>query len=146
MFKNLFKLIFNYLIFVLFFFFSSYLFWSSVSIITRHIFVFNFLFSCLIASFTLAKVGTKYSSLHVLMNFISAAIFFYFVFDFSYCLTTFSKSCPCFLLTSLKILFRGYNLIINKTTRSIVIILTHRQKINNYYFCQYKNYIFGFTC
>ena len=72
----------------LLFFFSSYLFWSSLSIINRDLSVFNFLFPCLIASFALAEVGTEYSSLYVLMNFVSAN----FVCNFSYCLTTFNKS------------------------------------------------------
>ena len=63
MFNDLFKLIFDSLIFFLIF-------------STQNIFGFNFLFSSLITSFTLAKVGTKYSFLHVLINFMSAVTLF----------------------------------------------------------------------
>ena len=59
--------------------------------IKRDTFILRFLFLCLIASFTLANVCIKLSNLQVLMNVISAGIFF-------------NLDCNCtYFLTMLKI-------------------------------------------
>ena len=118
--------------------FSQCLFCSSVSITKRTMFLFRLYVSFLMDTLTLANVGLSCSFLHNFINAMSATKFSNFVFFCSKYLTTLIKSCPCFFLICLKILFWAYNFIIKSITRSLIVFKKPRKVTNDIF----NHYIF----
>ena len=118
--------------------FLIFLFWSclyciSVSKTARVIFIFNFYVSYLIATFTLANVGIKYSLLQVLIKLMSSCICVCLLTRSSNFLATQRISFPCFFLIGRNMLTQAYNFIINKITRRLNIFFCKENK-QCYYF------------
>ena len=104
--------------------FSRCLFCSSVSITKRAIFLFSLYVPFRLDTLTLANVGISWGFLHNVINAMSATNFSNFVFFCLKSLTTLIKSCPCFFLMYLKILFRAFTLhICNLATFTIIVTL-----------------------
>ena len=118
--------------------FSQCLFCSSVSITKRAIFLFSLYVSFRIDTLTLANIIISCSFLHSFINAMSSTNFLNFVFFCSKSLTTLIKSCPCFFLICLKILFWAYNFIIKSITRSLIIFKKPRKMTNDFF----NHYIF----
>ena len=116
--------------------FSRCLFCSSVSITKRAIFLFSLYVLFHIDTLTLANVGISCSFLHNFINAMSATNFSNFVSFCSKSLITLIKSCPCFFVICLKILFRAHNFIMKSITRSL-IIFKKRKKMTNDFFNHY---------
>ena len=97
----------------------------------------NFLFSLHVPfhidTWTLVNLGKSCSFLHNFINVMSANNFSNLVFFCSKSLTTLIKSCPCFFLICLKILFREYNFIIKSITRSLIIFKKQRKMANDFF-------------
>ena len=85
------------------FFFSKCLLSLLLSITNLAMRSFNFLLPLLRDKFTSAIVGIIFSTLHNLINFMSAVTFIYFFINGSYDLTKFLTSCPFFFLIHVKI-------------------------------------------
>ena len=109
--------------------FSRCLFCSSVSITKRWFFLFSLYVPFCIDTLTLANVGIICSFLHNFINAMSGTNFSNLVFFCSISLTTLIKSCPCFFLICLKILFRTCNFIVKIITRSLIIFKKPRKII-----------------
>ena len=94
---------------------SQCFFCSSFSITELVVFLFRLHVSFFVNTLTLANVEISFSFLHNFIKAMSSNNFSSFVFQ------TWIKSCPCFLLICLKILFQAYNFIIKGITRSLII-------------------------
>ena len=107
--------------------FSRRLFCSSVSITKRSFLLFSLYVPFCIDTLTLTNVEIICSFLHNFINAMWATNFSNLVFFCSISLTTLIKSCPCFFLICLKILFRTCNVIVKIITRSLIIFKKPRK-------------------
>ena len=120
--------------------FSRCLFCSSVCITKRTILLLSLYVPFRIDTLTLENVGISCSFFHNFINSMSATNFSSFVFFCSKSLAALIKSCPCFFLIYLKILFQAYKSL--RKSISSLIIFKKLRKITNDFF---NHYIFIHT-